>query len=470
VLRTRECLPLLIQHRARARGLGIPDGQLPIKGAKTTRRLQVESGLSGALLQAPKGHSRFRVKPVRGRKIDKERVILPCHLRKLHNLFLINDANGGSLHTIEIEGWNSAMAEHKKRIALALGSGSARGMAHIGVIQRLAERGIEPDIVCGTSAGALVAAVHACGKLDHFADWVSGLTNSDILHYMDIRLLASGGVAQGGRLIDFFKKNYGNPNIEDLPLRFTAVATDLYRGRETWLQEGPIWDAVRASIAIPGILVPVAQGNHWLVDGGLVNPVPVSVGRALGAEIIIAVNLNSDLLKPPKKITAVKEDEPEPQPPPGDESEEDEFSMLSRLGQSIKGAASNLWSSGDKVQAPGALNVMLSAINVMQDRITRSRMAGEPADVTLSPRLANVGFLEFSRASDAIAEGRAVVDRLWPEIEYALQLADDDHQQPPTPEEPEAQQPLDTSKMVSATMQKVRSTPRDADNPSDKTS
>jgi NTE family protein len=113
---------------------------------------------------------------------------------------------------------------------------------------------------------------------------------------------------------------------------------------------------------------------------------------------------------------------------------------------------------------------MLSAINVMQDRITRSRMAGEPADVTLSPRLANVGFLEFSRASDAIEEGRAVVDRLWPEIEYALQLADDDHQQPPTPEEPEAQQPLDTSKMVSATMQKVRSTPRDSDNPSDKTS
>ncbi len=351
---------------------------------------------------------------------------------------------------------NSAMEEHKKRIALALGSGSARGMAHIGVIQRLEERGIKPDIVCGTSAGALAAAVYACGKLDHFADWVSGLTNSDILHYMDIRLLATGGVAHGGRLIDFFKKNYGNPNIEDLPLRYTAVATDLYRGRETWLQEGPLWDAVRASIAIPGVLVPVAQGNHWLVDGGLVNPVPVSVGRALGAETIIVVNLNSDLVKPPTKITAVE--------PAGseeadlDDEDDDEFSMLSRLGNSIKGAASNLWSSGNKAQAPGALNVMLSSINVMQDRITRSRMAGEPADVTLSPRLAHVGFLEFSRAGDAIEEGRAVVDRMWPEIEYALQLADD-HQQPPRPEEPEPQQPADIDKMVSATMEKVTPEP-----------
>ena len=348
------------------------------------------------------------------------------------------------------------MEEHKKRIALALGSGSARGMAHIGVIQRLEERGIKPDIVCGTSAGALVAAVYACGKLDEFAEWVSELTNSDILHYMDIRLLATGGVAHGGRLIDFFKEHYGNPHIEDLPLRFTAVATDLYRGRETWLQEGPIWDAVRASIAIPGILVPIAQGNHWLVDGGLVNPVPVSVGRALGAETIIAVNLNSDLVKPPTKITAVKKEAEDAAELPEEAESDDEFSMLSRLGNSIKGAASNLWSSGNKVQAPGALNVMLSAINVMQDRITRSRMAGEPADVTLSPRLAHIGFLEFSRAADAIEEGREVVDRLWPEIEYALQLADDDdHQRPPEPEEPEPQQPVDISKMVSSTMEKV---------------
>lgn len=348
------------------------------------------------------------------------------------------------------------MAEHKKRIALALGSGSARGMAHIGVIQRLRERGIEPDIVCGTSAGALVAAVHACDKLDDFANWVSGLTNSDILHFMDIRLLASGGVAHGGRLIDFFKEHYGNPNIEDLPMRFAAVATDLYRGRETWLQEGPVWDAVRASIAIPGILVPVAQDNHWLVDGGLVNPIPVSVCRALGAETIIAVNLNSTLIgKAPPRPTRT----PQPSPVnPESQDEEDEFSMLSRLGQSIKGAASNLWSSGDKVQAPGTLNVMLSAINVMQDRITRSRMAGEPADVTLSPRLGQIGFMEFGRAGDAIAEGRSVVDRMWSEIEHALTLAED-HRQAPDSTEPVPADHLDTSKLMSATMAKIHRPP-----------
>ena len=333
-------------------------------------------------------------------------------------------------------------------------------MAHIGVIQRLRERGIEPDIVCGTSVGALVAAVHACNKLDHFANWVSGLTNSDILHFMDIRLLATGGVAHGGRLIDFFKEHYGNPNIEDLPLRFAAVATDLYRGRETWLQEGPVWDAVRASIAIPGILVPVAQDNHWLVDGGLVNPIPVSVCRALGAETIIAVNLNSDLVSngPQRPAPAVKPDAPEIPELPEDDDDGDQFSMLSRLGQSIKGAASNLWSNGDKVQAPGTLNVMLSAINVMQDRITRSRMAGEPADVTLSPRLGHVGFLEFGRAGGAIVEGRAVVDRMWPEIEYALALAED-HRRPPDPREAEPAGELDPGKLVSATMAKVKIPP-----------
>lgn len=356
------------------------------------------------------------------------------------------------------------MAEHKKRIALALGSGSARGMAHIGVIQRLRERGIEPDIVCGTSSGALVAAVHACNKLDHFANWVSGLNNSDVFHYMDVRLLASGGVAHGGRLIDFFKKHYGNPNIEDLSIRYAAVATDLYRGRETWLQEGPIWDAVRASIAIPGILVPVAQGHHWLVDGGLVNPVPVSVGRALGAETIIAVNLNSDLMSKATRWQPADPIEPSPEIISEEvDGEENEFSMLSRLGQSIKGAASNLWSSGNKVQAPGTLNVMLSAINVMQDRITRSRMAGEPADVTLSPRLGQVGFLDFSRAGDAIAEGRAVVDRMWPEIQHALALADD-HQQAPAPPEPEPPGPIDASKWVTSTMTKAVAEAKPADN------
>ncbi len=349
------------------------------------------------------------------------------------------------------------MAEHKKRIALALGSGSARGMAHIGVIQRLRERGIEPDIICGTSVGALVAAVHACDKLDHFADWVSGLTNTDILHFMDIRLLATGGVAHGGRLIDFFKEHYGNPNIEDLNIRFAAVATDLYRGRETWLQEGPVWDAVRASIAIPGMLVPVAQDNHWLVDGGLVNPVPVSVCRALGAETIISVNLNSDLVsnRPRRPQSESKPGAPEAvEENDTEDDDSDEFSMLSRLGQSIKGAASNLWSKGDKAEAPGTLNVMLSAINVMQDRITRSRMAGEPADVTLSPRLGHVGFLELARSGDAIAEGRAVVDRMWPEIEYALALAED-HRQPPNPNEPRHGEAIDPSQLVSSAMAKV---------------
>ena len=193
-----------------------------------------------------------------------------------------------------------------KKIALALGSGSARGMAHIGVIQRLGELGIQPDIICGTSIGSVIAGCYLTGKLENFTDWIQSLSTTQVLHYMSVSLTATGGVAHATRLIEFFINEYGNPDIEDLNMPFAAVATDLMRGREVWLQRGPLWDAVRASMAIPGILTPVAFGNSWLVDGGLVNPVPVSVCRALGADIIIGVDLNSDLVGRQKVLTDAK--------------------------------------------------------------------------------------------------------------------------------------------------------------------
>ena len=327
-----------------------------------------------------------------------------------------------------------------KKVALALGSGSARGMAHIGVIQRLNELGIQPDIICGTSIGSVIAACYLTGKLDHFTDWIQSLSTTQVLHYMSVSLTATGGVAHATRLIEFFMNEYGNPDIEDLNIPFAAVATDLMRGREVWLQRGPLWDAVRASMAIPGILTPVKFGNSWLVDGGLVNPVPVSVCRALGADIIIGVDLNSDLVgrqkiltdaKAPANEETIEEEESEDEELlPEDSAEDDPFlgAAFSRFASSVREAASNFRSNDTpkRAEPPGTMSVMMSAINIMQDRITRSRLAGEPADIMLWPRLGHIGLLEFSSAAEAIVEGRDAVDRMLPAIRHAFKSEGDD--------------------------------------------
>lgn len=336
-----------------------------------------------------------------------------------------------------------------KKIALALGSGSARGMAHIGVIQRLGELGIQPDIICGTSIGSVIAGCYLTGKLEHFTDWIQSLSTTQVLHYMSVSLTATGGVAHATRLIEFFINEYGNPDIEDLNMPFAAVATDLMRGREVWLQRGPIWDAVRASMAIPGILTPVAFGNSWLVDGGLVNPVPVSVCRALGADIIIGVDLNSDLVgrqkvltdaKAPANEETIEEEESEDEELLPEEAEDDPFlgAAFSRFANSIKEAANNFRSNDTekKPEPPGTMSVMMSAINIMQDRITRSRLAGEPADIMLWPRLGHIGLLEFSSAAEAIVEGRDAVDRMLPAIRHAFMSEGDSRMLEAIPQTP----------------------------------
>lgn len=319
-----------------------------------------------------------------------------------------------------------------KKIALALGSGSARGIAHIGVIQRLQDYGVKADIACGTSAGAVVAACYALGKLPDFAQWLKTLNSPLILRYLSINFSASGGMADATKLIDFFKSEYGNPNIEDLDIAFAAVATDLERGREVWLQTGPIWEAVRASIALPGILTPVAINQRWLIDGGLVNPVPVSLCRALGADYVLGVDLNSDLLNRPQKPQLETKIEKPPEPAraqtelldgkPGEESPLG--NALSKFSQSVLGLTNGQRKQGatepHKPAPPNTLGVIMNAINIMQDRITRSRLAGEPADVMLWPRLGNIGLLEFDRAEEALAGGRDAVDRMLPAIQHSL--------------------------------------------------
>jgi NTE family protein len=322
----------------------------------------------------------------------------------------------------------------RKRIGLALGSGSARGAVHIGVIEELRRHGIEAEIIAGTSIGALVGACEALGELDRLAEFMSGLGTREVLRYLDVKVLASGGVGDGERLMSHLRATHGDHLIENLGGCFAAVAADVYRGREVWLQRGDLWDAVRASIAIPGIMTPVNHDHHWLSDGALVNPVPVSVCRALGADFVIAINPNFELLR---WTTSGHGTEVAPEvvvsaalPPDVDDSETPEAHFFDRVAASLRDVADpmrKLWSSGDESHSPGTLNVMLSALNVMQDRITRSRLAGDPPDIMLNPRLGRYSFMDFSECSRLIEEGHACVRRSLAQIRYSLDMEEIPH-------------------------------------------
>lgn len=282
------------------------------------------------------------------------------------------------------------ISDRKPRVGLVLGSGSARGWAHIGIIRTLEEHGIVPDVISGTSIGALVGAVYGLGGLPDFESWVRGLGIKDVVSLMDLGL--EGGMLKGERLMGFFRKKFIDRPIEELKLPFGAVATSLHTGSEVWLRSGSTVDAVRASIALPGLFSPVWHGDQLLVDGGLVNPVPVSLARAMGAEVLIAVDLNSDLIG----RHAAKRPPVEPQTAVGNE-------WVQWLHRSLSSWLPEPEENTRRL--PSMLDVVATSINIMQIRITRSRMAGEPPDVVIAPRLAHIGLMDFHRADLAIEEG-----------------------------------------------------------------
>ncbi len=231
-----------------------------------------------------------------------------------------------------------------RRLGLVLGSGAARGWAHIGVLQTLKKAGMAPDVVSGTSIGALVGAVYADDRLDELEQWVSSLTWRRVVGFFDVAF--SSGLLKGGKLFTFLRGGLLDKNIEQLKRPFATVATDLANGREVWFRSGPVADAVRASIATPGLFTPWRQEDRLLVDGALVNPVPVSLVRAMEAEFVIAVDLNAHL------------------------------------------SGRHARARGKPVKAPSMMEIMSGSINIMSARINRSRMAGEPAEVIIQPRLA----------------------------------------------------------------------------------
>ncbi len=294
----------------------------------------------------------------------------------------------------------------RPKIGFALGSGSARGWAHIGIIEALAEAGIEPDIVCGTSIGALVGAAHVAGRLTELRQWTEKASWREIFGLVDVRL-SGGGLLEGRHVIAFLRRLGINDPIESYERSFAAVATDLHTGREVWLQSGPILDAIRASVAIPGIVSPAHIDGRWLVDGGLCNPVPVSLCRALGAEIIIAVNLNGDLLGRRFQAAQSEHDDAGTFRPQGESLGRMLGDLPATLRDHVAQITQRLLPQGPS--SPGYFDVLANSINIMQDHITRARLAGEPPHVLLAPRLGEIGLMEFSRAAEAIAEGRDCV-------------------------------------------------------------
>jgi NTE family protein len=288
------------------------------------------------------------------------------------------------------------------KFALALGGGAARGWAHIGILRALSEAGIEPDIVVGTSIGAIAGSHYAAGRLDVLEDFALSLTRRKVFSFLDLTVSGSGLIT-GQRLFDRFDDHLSGLRIEDLPVRFAAIATELSSGHEIWLRKGCVTDAVRASSAIPGIVRPVKLNGRWLIDGCLVNPIPVSVCRALGATTVIAVNLTSEFGRGGILV--------------------DDGGEVLESHVVEEAAPITRWNGHGALQllhrqlfghrqeaAPGITSVILKSFSIFHDRIARARLMGDPPDLLITPDLGEIGVLDFHRAEEMIARGRAALE------------------------------------------------------------
>lgn len=271
-------------------------------------------------------------------------------------------------------------------IGLALGAGAARGWAHIGVLDRLTELGVVPAVIAGSSAGALAGGLYAGGRLGALKEFALSITRRRMFSLLDLSWQGSGVIA-GEKLGELLDEQLGDRTFADLAIPFISIATDYATGHELWLRDGRLVPAIRASYALPGIFRPVEIGGQWLIDGGVVNPIPVTACRALGARIVIAVTLGPDSAS----------------------------GTVIQNPQSDSGAA-------DANAAPALKAVLVAAFNITQDRLSRSRLAGDPPDLLVQPRTPDIGIFDFDKAPEAIAAGREAVDRVLTDFERLLRL------------------------------------------------
>jgi NTE family protein len=300
------------------------------------------------------------------------------------------------------------------RIGLVLGAGGARGWAHIGALQELETLGIRPDVIVGSSIGSLVGGCYAAGKLDMLEAFARSLTRRRMFGFIDFSF-AGGGLIGGERLRSRLESELGGLLIEDLPIRFAGVATEIGGGHEIWLRRGLLADAIRASYALPGVFEPVRIEGRWLFDGAIVNPVPVSVARALGAERVIALNISSEIVG---RGTAIQDPFGKLEPPSV------VVEPTTRSGLIARWLRSGPRSSADPEAAPpGLMSVMVNAFDILQDRIMRSRLAGDPPDALVQLKVGRIGMFEFHRADELIALGRETVRRAAAEIAQHVETA-----------------------------------------------
>jgi NTE family protein len=344
----------------------------------------------------------------------------------------------------------------KPRIGIALGSGVARGWAHIGVLKALSRAGIELDIISGTSIGALVGGCHLADRLDPLEEFARSLTRRRLISLLDFRFRSSGLIGDA-KLEALLNAQLGDMQVTDLKGTLIAVATELATGHEVWLREGNLVQLLRASYALPGVFAPVMVDGRWLIDGALVNPVPVSAARALGARMVIAVNLNTDPFDPAARrhwakgkmpafyvpfsapaADALKQDidelvaegEEALLEAKGDPAAIDK-GLLSGIRKTLK-RVTNLRDAperevikraiGTPQRGPGFATVLLAALNIVQDRLARARLAGDPPDIVIAPRIGHLGLLEFDRADELIRCGEEAVDELLPQIRETMEL------------------------------------------------
>lgn len=300
------------------------------------------------------------------------------------------------------------MAKRKTKIGLALGSGSARGMSHIGIIQELQKIGIKPHIVAGCSIGALVGASYAAGNLDKLCRWANRIDENSMRSFYRLNFVSSGFISSE-KFKELFQEVVGPLDLDfsDLSIPFQTVATDLSTGGEVWIRKGNLYEAVTASMAFPGLFPAVLTDNRWLVDGGLVNPVPVSLCFVMGADSVIAVNLNADLIQSFSTLT-----------------HNDEKGIDDDMGvwKSIRTKLRDKFIDATKITPPKTFDMVINSINIMQVHLTRSKLAGSPPNIMLAPKLAHIGMLEFYSAKKAIKAGKECVRRMEQEIFYQLNL------------------------------------------------
>jgi NTE family protein len=300
----------------------------------------------------------------------------------------------------------------RPKVGLALGSGSARGLANLGVMRAIEDAGIEVGYVAGTSMGALVGAIYAAGKLGELEaaflefDWKKTASFFDVV-------LPKSGLLDGDKVSELVRAHIHANAIESLPIPFAAVATDIVSGEEVIIRSGDVIEAVRASISVPGIFTPVRSNGRILVDGGLTNPVPVSAARAMGADFVIAIDLNHE-------IVAGKNLKPLGGKRKSSKAEDDTSGMFSRWVSDYRNSMKDIrqkllaldnpasaqfrkWTSSEPL--PNIFDVLLASINIMETRITRTRLLLDKPDMVIQPQLGHIRFLEFDRAGEIIEIG-----------------------------------------------------------------